>query len=277
MKTEYKTSWSIADRNDIDASIFQMLQKAMADTPLFRNKQLFFKYVILLYLGGKRRVEPFLMPVIVSDHKDEGIRYFKIKSAVAKHFGSDSKSKMMQCNTCKDILRTTKDRKLHTGATGHKHYSHIGKRAYNESIFPVDNAYELAMFQYLLQGRQSITIDFTPLLPPRFQVKEPKALIDMNYQSSLFSGITKKFNMFKMDITNGTTTIKNTGIVPHMLRHMRAYDMKVIHRYSNSFIQKTFTWKKEDMVSYYTDILNMLDIQSQVEEIKRHRLSQPIR
>jgi integrase len=275
-KKEYKTNWGFADKQNIDKTFFEMLQQSMENTNLFRNKQLFFQYVILLYIGGKRRIEPFLMPVTISEYREEGIRYFEIKSGLAKHFGSGRNS-VMQCNACHELFRTSKERKAHTEANKtHIHYSHVGNRDYVESAFIADNSYELAMFQYLLQGRQKMIIDFTPLLPPKFQKMNLDTLLNMEFDSSLFSAITKRFRIFKLPITNGSIVEENNSIVPHMLRHMRAYDMKVIHSYSNSFIQKVFGWKKEDMISYYTDILHSLKLQDQLAELRQRKNMQMI-
>jgi integrase len=272
-KKEYRTNWGFTDKQNIDKSFFEMVRQAMENTPLFRNKQLFFQYAILLYVGGKRRIEPFLMPVSIAEYREEGIRYFEIKSGLAKHFGS-GKHSTMQCNSCGELFKSSKERKIHTQKTSHGHYSHVGNRAYIETAFISDNPYELAMFQYLLQGRQRTTIDFTPLLPPRFQKADTETLINTKYNSSLFVGITQKFKMFKMSITDGATIKESNSIVPHMLRHMRTYDMKINHGYSNSFVQKVFGWKKEDMVSYYADVLHMLGIQDQLVELRKRKSEQ---
>lgn len=278
----YKTSFGFADRQDIDKSVYEMIEKTMQSTPLFRNKQLFFQYVILLYMGGKRRIEPFLMPVTIYKQEDDKIKYYEIKSGLAKHF----KGGIIKCNQCNQIFKIIKAYKMHKKqihkeqeeSNSNKHlYSHYGQRKYIESPIIADNEYEHAMMQYLLQGRQRVIIDFTPLLPPRARKLNYEELMSMEYNSNIFSGLTLKFKMFKLSITDGTKIIENTNIVPHMLRHMRAYDAKIIHKYSNSFIQKMFGWNREEMVSYYNDILNMLGAAEQIEEIKQHKAMQAFR
>jgi hypothetical protein len=272
MEYKYKTKWGFADRQNIDKSFLEMLQNAMEHTVLFRNKQLFFQYVILLYMGGKRRIEPFLMPVTITKGDNEKTKYYEIKCALAKHFSGTA----VRCSQCSQIFKTMKQWKTHAESEGHEGYSHYGEREYIETYIITDNVYEHALMQYLLQGRQRMTIDFTPLLPPKFREVDPEKLMSMEYESSLFSGITKKFKMFKLPITDGKKVIENTNIVPHMLRHMRAYDAKIIHKYSNSFIQKMFGWNRETMVEYYTDIKAMLGKEAMLEEIMQHKATQPL-
>lgn len=276
-KKVYKTGFGFAERQNIDKSFMDMVQNAMQQTPLFRNKQLFFQYAILLYIAGKRRIEPFLMPVTIYEHKDDRIKYYEIKTAVAKHFKGDT----VKCADCEKICKSIKDWKLHAQQNhekkpNHKGYSYYSTREYAETYIIVDNVYEHAMMQYLLQGRQRMILDFTPLLPQKFQELDADSLMNMEYKSSLFSGITKKFKMFKMSITDGTKIIENTNIVPHMLRHMRLYDVKINHKYSNSFIQKMFSWEREEMISYYADVRHMFDKTAMLEEIRQHKAILPL-
>ena len=187
----YKTSFAFADRQNIDKSVYEMIEKTMQSTPLFRNKQLFFQYVILLYMGGKRRIEPFLMPVTIYKHEDDKIKYYEIKSGLAKHF----KGGIIKCNQCNQIFKIIKAYKMHKKqihkeqeeSNSNKHlYSHYGQRKYIESPIIADNEYEHAMMQYLLQGRQRVIIDFTPLLPPRARKLNYEELMSMEYNSNIY-------------------------------------------------------------------------------------------
>jgi uncharacterized C2H2 Zn-finger protein len=280
MENKYKTSWNLANRQNIDKSFFEMIQDGMQNTPLFRNKQLFFQYVILLYAAGRRRIEPFLMPVTITKNEDDKMKYYEVKSALAKHFDG----KAVKCIDCGEVFKNIKEWQTHAEKEGHKHkpkeekrrsYSHYSEREYTETYVITENVHEHALMQYLMQGRQRVTIDFTPLLPPRFRSLDPAELMSREYQSSMFSGITKKFRMFKLSITDGKRIVENTSIVPHMLRHMRVYDLKVTHKYSNAFIQKAFGWNREMMVEYYADVRHMLGKEAMLEEMKQHRAMLP--
>ena len=268
----YKTSWGFASRQNIDKSFFEMQQNAMENTPLFRNKQLFFQYAILLYMAGKRRIEPFLMPVTITRNEDDKIKYYEVKSALAKHFNGNA----VKCVECGKIFKSIKGWKDHSKEEDHKQYSHYSERQYIETYIITDNVYEHALMQYLMQGRQRITLDFRALLPKRFQNLNPDELMSLGYESMMLSSITKRFRMFKLPITDGKRVIENTNVVPHMLRHMRLYDLKIIHKYSNAFIQKTFGWNREMMVEYYLDIKNMLGKEAMLDEIKQHKATLPI-
>jgi uncharacterized C2H2 Zn-finger protein len=272
MEYIYKTGWGFANRQNIDKSFFDMINNAMQRTTLFKNKQLFFQYAILLYIGGKRRIEPFLMPVTITKIEENKISYYEMKSALAKHFDGSA----VKCTECGKIFKVKKEWKAHKKDEKHVHYSHYGERKYIETYIITDNVYERALMQYLLRGRQIMTIDFTPLLPPRFQGADPDKLLGMEYQSSLFSGITKKFNIFRLSITDGKRVVEDSNIVPHMLRHMRAYDLKIIHGYGTDFLQKYFGWDREAMVEYYLDIKSMLGKEAMLEEIKRHKVIEPL-
>lgn len=268
----YKTSWGFANRQNIDKSFYEMIETAMKKTPLFRNKQLFFQYTILLYMAGKRRIEPFLMPVTISQIEDDKLSYYEVKSALAKHFDGST----VKCTECNQIFKNIKEWEIHSKQENHKHYTHYSEREYIDTYIITDNIYEHALMQYLMQGRQLMRLDFTPLLPAKFRGLNPDKLMTLEYDSSMFSGITHKFKMFKLPITDGKRVIENAGIVPHMLRHMRVYDLKIIHNYSNAFIQKAFGWNREMMVEYYTDVRSMLGKEAMLNEIKQHKANLPL-
>ena len=240
-----------ADRNDIDASIFQMFQKAMADTPLFRNKQLFFKYAMTLYLSGCRRVEPFLKPVSFTSIHQEGATFLKIVHQNAKHF----QSAKITCSECNCILESVRRMHLHQEQTAHRKFTHLGSRKTISSPFLLFNPYENAMSRYILQDKLTATIDFTPLLPQRIQEAIANGQATTQMLEIAVTGITKKFRMFKVTkITDGTTTFENTNIVPHMLRHMRAYDLAVVHSVPMNLVERLLGWSSVDMTRRYVDI-----------------------
>lgn len=268
----YKTSWNFADRSDIDKTFFDMMQNAMDNTPLFRNKQLFFQYVTLLYIGGKRRVEPFLRPVTIQkiESKNKN-KYYRITSMVAKHYEiRKGDYPTTKCSICGLTMRTKNQRKMHRLETKHRPFTIISPRRITTLPFRAENIYEHALFSYLLQNHLQVTIDFTPLLPPRYAELDPEALLENTRKHpDMFNGLTIKFKMFKSDITDGRQIIKNSSITPHMLRHARAYDLIVLHGYKKALVQQLLNWDSENMVDHYTDIRDMLKESELIQEYER--------
>jgi hypothetical protein len=256
----YKTNWTITERTNIDKTLYDILSTAIKRTRYFRNKQLFFSYFTLLYLGGKRRIEPFLYPVTISKIQHVGLTFYRIHSAVAKHF----ENKMKKCKICGEIFYSKKGIKEHIAKTGHNSFSFVGSRKLVSHIFRAENEYEKALFEFLLNGRETMRWDFTPLLPPRY--RNTQDLLEKECEKSVYAGITKRFKMFKAEITNGKIVEKDS-LVPHMLRHMRAYDLWIIHKYNPFLVQRLLNWDKTDMLYYYTDIKNTIQ---ELEELNEY-------
>jgi hypothetical protein len=268
----YKTSWNFADRSNIDKTFFEMMQNAMENTPLFRNKQLFFQYVTLLYIGGKRRIEPFLKPVTIAKFESKNKnKYYRITSMVAKHYEiRKGDYPTTKCSVCGLTMRTKNQRKAHKLETKHKPFIIVSPRRLTTIPFRAENIYEHALFSYLLQNHLQETIDFTSLLPPRYASMDPEAMLkNTTKHSDMFNGLTIKFKMFKTDITDGRQIIKNTSITPHMLRHARAYDLIVLHGYKKAVVQQLLNWDTENMVDRYTDIRDMLKENELIQEYER--------
>ena len=143
-------------------------------------------------------------------------------------------------------------------------------------IWRPKNNYEVALFEFLLDAKLETTIDFTPLLQSR-QARENKI---ERLQAEIYEGrdlmvdrlmaeITKKFKMlFKADITNGRNRIEHGGLVPHMMRHIRAYNLRVEKHLPEYMIQRLFDWK-EGMVDYYTDIANAMQEEEEFDAWER--------
>ena len=248
----YHTAWMFVNRAHADQVFFEMLQKAMENTPLFRNKQLFFQYTIFLYLSGSRRIEPFLKPTTIQKINDNSNNvFFKVIHLNAKHFGTSR----IRCTICNTEFASTKKLRTHQVEAQHKGYVNIGSRRLLSSIFFSFDVFERALFEYLLQGRMQTTIDFSALLPAAargtFEEGFPH---DINKLEAALPNIDKKFKMFKTDITDGSEIIKNSPITPHMLRHLRAFDLIAVHGTPPHLVQRLLGWDSRDMVDRYADI-----------------------
>ena len=240
------------DRANADKVFFGMLQNAMENTPLFRNKQLFFQYTTLLYVAGARRIEPFLKPTTIQKINDNGNNvFFKVTRLNAKHFSSSR----IRCTICNTEFNSIRKFRAHQAEAQHKGYVNIASRRVLSSIFFTFNEFERALFEYLLQGRLQTTIDFSALLPAAarstFEEGFPN---DINKLEAALPSIDKKFKMFKTDITDGSQIMKNASITPHMLRHARAYDLIANHGVQTHLVQKLLGWQTSDMVNRYADV-----------------------
>lgn len=266
---DYRTNWTIQKKNNIDQRIYQLLASAGKKTLNYPHKYLFFQYVCLLYLAGKRRIEPFLYPVTIIKKEEKGILFYKVTSAVAKHYESNIK----RCRLCGKIFKTNKSMKEHKKLSNHKQFFNIGKRRISSHIWCCENAEEKALWEYLCEGKGRITIDFNVLLPPRFH-KMPEEARLKEYETTngnFLNGITLKFKQFTTNITNGRE-VKETNIVPHMLRHLRAYDLIVNHHYNDILVQRLLDWDNHNMVYYYLDIKDMLQEEDEIlQYIERER------
>ncbi len=259
--SNYKTNWTIQNKSNIDRQIYEILIKTGEKTLNYKNKQLFFQYVLMLYLTGKRRIEPFLTPITIIKMNVKGINFYKVTSSVAKHYESNIK----RCKICGEVLKSNKSVKEHRNLTKHNDYIHIGKRRIVSHMWQAENKEESALWEYVCEQKSRITINFNSLLPPRYaKLQEKEKLVEYNRNNgNLLNGITLKFKQFKTLVTDGRTTV-NTNIVPHMLRHLRAYDLIVNHHYKDILVQRLLDWDTHDMVYYYLDIKNMLQMEDEI-------------
>lgn len=245
----------------MDKAVYNIIQTAITNTNAFRNKELFFQYVALLYVGGKRRIEPFLRPVTIIKQEVNGKTYYAITSIAAKHYEGQGRSRqaLKECQRCQVLVKSKKERKDHHLSTGHNHFVIIGARRLTTHYWRAEAPHEKALFEFLLRGRAQITIDFLPLLPKRVFGKDIKRVLEKYSpeNGNIFNGITIRFEMLKAKITDGREEY-TSSLVPHMLRHMRAYDLLVNHEYKPQFIQRLMDWDKSDMPFYYGDISEML-------------------
>ena len=270
MQKEYKTAWFLEDRSNIDKSIYDIMTNAMASTRAFKNKQLFFQYFAFLYFSGRRRIEPFMDDVFIKRFMEGDMKMVKIISVNAKHF-IKPKFFCLKCNAITNSRAAIKQHLIEQNhyTKGEKSYIIKGKRKPHIQIFRIWNAYEQSLIDFLLQGRTEISISFLPLLPKRFQVlskedREKILLAQSNEKETYLISITSKFKMFRARITNGRKGLDG-WILPHMLRHMRAYNLLINKHIRSEIVQRLLGWNRKEMVDYYADIKNTLGEQEMIE------------
>ena len=74
---------------------------------------------------------------------------------------------------------------------------------------------------------------------------------------------------FKTDLTDGNEVFRGAGIPPHVLRHLRVYNLKFNRGYDLDFIQALLGWKKKDMFEHYVYISKMLRDKEQLQVLER--------
>jgi len=242
--------------HSIDKQLYEIQLSAMMNMQKDkRNKELFFKYSALLIATGMRRIEPFLRKVVIEREVYNKHTYFYVTSAVAKHF--ETKAKF--CETCGEVLKNQKEQMEHK-KLGHR-LKAMGYRREVVTPWQAQNEWERNFFEYLLGPRNSVTIDFTPLLPPRFRGYGMEKLLKHyeKEQSNMFTDINKRFKIFKAMLYDPEKKEAVEGyLTPHMLRHLKAFDLIVEHKYPPWLVQQLLHWDSEVMVNYYADIKNAL-------------------
>ena len=126
-------------------------------------------------------------------------------------------------------------------------------------ILPIFDEFERSMWNFISDGGQ--------------ETKAENIFKYNDWTSTSQSNISHIFERaFKATLVNtddpDRRPIKDEGIPPHLLRHMRAYDVLVNHSINKTDVQKMFGWKSDIMVYYYADINEML---TKEEQLKRYR------
>ena len=258
-KRVYKNAWHLEDMRDIDNAIYNMIYNGIQHkSKYYPNKQLMAQYITFIYLAGARRIEPFIKPPTLVTSKRDGEWVIKVTKAIAKHFDS----KTLRCIECSLIMRGREKQREHKRNTGHKTFMHLGSRRQATHTFIPLNENEVALWNFLLQGRNTITLDFSPLLPKEFREipKDKRQEAIENYLSDrakpdmLASFSAQASRMLRGNISNGKIAIKDTPIPLHMLRHIRAYDLYIIHHFKDTTVQRLLDWDSRAMLDHYADI-----------------------
>ena len=219
-KRIYRTAWFFVEHKNLDKTIYNILEGYLNQGKYSRFQELWAKYFAVCYLGGYRRIEPFLSKVVIDKEEDNGMKYYHLVKTNAKHFKSIRK------------------------VNGKKIYS---ERERIPLLFTPANEYEAAMWEFAAPHQREI-IDFTPLLGSPLS---RQSLADVSRKFSM---------RFRAKITNGQITEQNGGITPHMLRHARTYDLHIIEGYPDYVVMKIMGWTNRDMIDFYEDIKAALNI-----------------
>ncbi len=281
----YKNAWHLEDMRNIDDAIYNMIYAGLQQrSKYYPNKQLMAQYITFVYLAGARRIEPFLKPPTIAMSRIEGMRVIKVTKAIAKHFTAST----LRCMECGLIMSGRDSQKKHKRSTKpeHKTFTHISGRKTASHTFVPLNESELALWSFLLQGRNQVTLDFGPLMPKQFRElpRDDRRDALEKYMSDranpdMFASLSAQASrMLRGNIASEGKTMKDTTIPLHLLRHLRAYDLWVVHRFKDTTVQKLLDWDSRAMLDHYADIkeaIGAIEEQEQViREVQEMRKSQ---
>ncbi len=142
-----------------------------------------------------------------------------------------------------------------------KHFRSDGSREVITSTMPILDEYEQKMWNFITDGGL---------------LSNPEDIFKWsNWESLENSQISEMItNNFKIDLKEPETNkvFKGIGIVPHILRHMRAYNLMVNHKIPKDLIIKWLGWDNDDMLYYYVHLESMLGEAEQRKILRENNL-----
>ncbi len=181
------------------------------------------------YFSGARIGEPLRTDRLVcyeKDHNGERIAY--IEKDNEKHLS--------------DVRKKKTGQKTELGA---ERYKKLGKRTITIANIPLNEEYDIKMWDFITNG-----------LPDERGLART---FDVFGGYEALARVSKAFKgHFCANLTDGYKTFDNHGITPHILRHLRAYNLQINRRYPAELIQAYMGWDTADMLSHYVYISKQL-------------------
>lgn len=252
-KSEYRTAWFLTDEWETDKRIYGLIDALYSKPPKnLKNVELWGQYLAFCYLSLARRTEPFRMNPTITKVVHNKHVFYRITRINEKLFeGTRIAAEKRRKNANGKIIKSA-DNKYVTP-----------KRVAISQLFMPLNEYERALFELLLKGRQQVTLDFTPLLfPYKYNAAMKRAVQSESLvkdtavrerERQLMANFSHRFSLrFPAIITDGKQSVESS-LVPHMIRHIRTYNLKSVKGFPRDVVQKLGGWKT-DMVGYYVDV-----------------------
>ena len=129
------------------------------------------------------------------------------------------------------------------------------KREIIISNFPVDEEFEVLMWTYIFDNGTNNNLDFLA----SFGGYEKRSAISHLIESN-----------FRTDLTDGEKIYKQAGISPHILRHLRDFNLRVNKGYPREVVKKLIGWHTEDMMDYYLQTTKTLRDMEQLQMLNQH-------
>lgn len=123
---------------------------------------------------------------------------------------------------------------------------------------PIFNSAEQRMWNFITDGGSELNTEHI------FQFEGWKSTTKMN-----LSGLIK--TNFKTDLRDPITrrVHKDTGITPHILRHMRVYNVLVNYKVPETYAVMFFGWNDSKMLYYYAHLQETVSFRNQVEMLEK--------
>lgn len=130
------------------------------------------------------------------------------------------------------------------------------------AVMPVFDEYEQKMWNFITDGGEETQAERI------FMYKE--------WRSTNGDNISKLFKRaFKTSLINSEDpeekVHRNEGITPHILRHMRSYNVLINHgmQRERELVKLWFGWKSDSMLDYYPHIRVMLAMEAQEDMLRK--------
>lgn len=127
-------------------------------------------------------------------------------------------------------------------------------------MLPIFDEYELAMWNYITDGGVQTRAEsiFRYDLWRSTGPKNIHRLIKTNFKADLRSPLGKVYY--------------DHGITPHILRHMRAYNLLINHNVPEALCMRYMGWNSRQMLYYYAHIERMMQTKDQLSMLKQSGL-----
>lgn len=145
-------------------------------------------------------------------------------------------------------------------ALNEKHKDPQGNPAMAPAAIPIFDTWEQLMWDFITDGNLTLNAE------DMFKFQEWRSLKKDN-----LSHLIKR--NFKIDLKDTVGDVhRNCGITPHILRHMRCFNVLINHNTSPELAIIWFGWNDQRMVYYYAHIRNMLTKRNQLEMLRARKL-----
>jgi len=124
-------------------------------------------------------------------------------------------------------------------------------------VFPIFDEWEQAMWNRITDGGTQTNIDEI------FQLKDWPST-----KQDIISDLIK--HNFKANLRDPNGKLhRDTGLIPHILRHMRTFNVVIERGVPDAQVVRWFGWTNSRMIYYYANMRQILEAKSQLELLKR--------
>jgi hypothetical protein len=233
-----KNQWFFTDLSNVSRKIYEIGRATAAQAYSGKGKNRFqdtpalVKTFYLTFELGERIGENLQTPRprVVSVFPFKGINIVKIERVNEKNF---------------EHYKVGAPNKI-----GRPTFKGVGNREVITVNIPIDEEYDNKIWSYIFDNGSSMNLDFLKVFGGYENRARLSQLIERNFRANL---------------TDGEKIYKNAGITPHILRHMRDYNLRVNKGYPPESVQKIIGWHNEKMMHYYLMINKTLKDEEQLQ------------